>query len=134
MYAQTNASMLNGYRSQAVMTASPGELIVMLYDALIKNIKLAQMYIETRDIERTSNHLKKAQAIVDALIQALDFDYEISNDLYKLYDFLLDALVKSNTTKDGALLPDVLDIVKQLRDAWNVAKQATANKSYIIEE
>lgn len=134
MYAESRASLLDNYQNQTVMTASPGDLIVMLYDALIKQIKLSQLFLQNKEYERVNRHLVKAQAIVSALIQSLDLKYDIAADLLQIYDYVLNELIMANTSKNGDLLPDILEIIGDLREAWYVAKQATTSKSFIIED
>ncbi|MDD3921391.1 MAG: flagellar export chaperone FliS [Eubacteriales bacterium] len=134
MYAESKASLLDNYQNQTVMTASPGDLIVMLYDALIKQIKLSQLFLQNKEYERVNRHLCKAQAIVTALVQSLDLKYDIAADLLQIYDYILNELIMANTSKNGDLLPEILEILRDLREAWYAAKQATTSKSYIIED
>jgi flagellar protein FliS len=106
------------YRKQNVLTASPVELIVMLYDGLRKNIILGERAIGKNDMERANGHLLKAQNIVSELMNCLDLSFEISEDLMKIYDFLFRGLVESNIKKSAERLPDYLEMVDDLRGAW----------------
>jgi flagellar protein FliS len=106
------------YRKQNVLTASPVELIVMLYDGLRKNIILSERAIKKRDMEGAHNHLLKAQNIVSELMNCLDLSFQISEELMKIYDFLFRGLVESNMKKSVDNLPDYLEIVDELRGAW----------------
>jgi flagellar protein FliS len=106
------------YRKQNVLTASPVELIVMLYDGLRKNIILSERAIKKRDMESAHNHLLKAQNIVSELMNCLDLNFQISEELMKIYDFLFRGLVESNMKKSVDNLPDYLEIVDELRGAW----------------
>lgn len=112
------------YLKQSVMTSSPSELIVMLFDSCIKNVKLAEIcLIERRDMDGANTHLLKAQKIIMELAYCLDTSFEISAPLLEIYNFLLHALREMNRKKDLNPLPDVLDILTSLRDTWQkVAK------------
>ena len=79
----------NQYREQSILTASPGDLVVILYEGCIKKIRFAKICINDNEIEQCSKHLLKAQEFIDELIKGLDFNYTLSNDLLKLYDFIL---------------------------------------------
>jgi flagellar secretion chaperone FliS len=107
------------YLKQSVMTASPAELIVMLFDSCIKNLKLAEICLnDSHDIEGVHNHFIKAQNIILELVNALDTNVDFSVQFLNLYDYLLRTTREMNIKKDLTSLPDVLDILVTLRDAW----------------
>ena len=68
MYATSDAALLNKYQNDSVMTASPMDLVVMLYDALIKQIKLSDIFLENREYEKVNQHLSRAEDIVSELL------------------------------------------------------------------
>jgi flagellar protein FliS len=115
-----------------VLTASPVELIVMLYDGLRKNIILGERAIKKRDMESAHNHLLKAQNIVSELMNCLDLSFEISEELMRIYDFLFRGLVESNIKKDADKLSDYLEVVDELRGAW--IEVSTMQKSGVAME
>lgn len=107
------------YLKQSVMTASPAELIVMLFDACIKNLKLAQINLEDNsDFSGAHNHFINAQEIIAELINCLDPGVELSSKLLEIYEFLLRTIREMNIKKDVTLLPDVLEILSAMRDTW----------------
>jgi flagellar protein FliS len=107
------------------MTASPVELIIMLFDSCIKNLRLAEICLmERKDISGASEHFIKAQKIILELTNCLDTRLELSIDLIKIYDFLLYAIRQMNIKKDLTLLPDVLEILISFRDTWQQAKSS----------
>lgn len=122
------------YRQQGVLTANPSELIVMLYDACIKNMKLAQIHIEDKNIQGANTAFQKAQDIMAELVSSLNFDYEISEQLLSIYDFVIRSLVDSNIKKDPAVLPDLVEIMADLREAWAQIRSAGIRNSTIYEE
>jgi flagellar protein FliS len=101
------------------MTASPSELIVMLYDACIKNLKLADICLtENNDLSGSHTHFRNAQEIIMELVNCLDPAVELSSQLLDIYDYLLRTLREMNVKKDLSLLPDVLEILTSMRDTW----------------
>lgn len=107
------------YLKQSVMTATPAELIVMLFDACIKNLKLAEICLEEHgSLDSANLYFQKAQKIIMELVNGLDTSQELSSQLLEIYDFLLHAMREMNSKKDISLLPDVLDILASLRDTW----------------
>ena len=114
------------YLYRSVMTASPAELLVMLFDACIKNVRLAEMAMEdTPDYDKVNNYLLKAQRIVTELISSLNMEIEISKQILPVYDFLLYTLREANMKKDLSQMPDVIEILTAQRDTWQqIAKPA----------
>jgi len=119
-----NHNLKQEYLKQSVMTATPPELIVMLYDSCVKNLKLAEISLkERRDFSGANTHFLQAQKIIMELASCLDTSFELSAQLLGIYDFLLYAVRTMNTKKDIDMLPGVLDILTSLRDTWQtVAK------------
>ena len=112
-------NMKQEYLTQSVMTASPSELVVMLFDACIKDLKLAEISLsERQDINATNLNLQKAQQIIMELINSLDTSYEISTQLLSIYHYLLRSIREMNIKKDMSQLPDLLEILTALRDTW----------------
>lgn len=112
------------YLKQSVMTASPADLIVMLYDSCIKNLKLAEMCCDDyKDIAGSGEHLIQAQKIIMELVNGLDTSIEISTQLLTIYDYLLYEIRTMNVKKDFTRLPGVLDILSSMRDTWERASK-----------
>lgn len=123
------------YRRQGVLTASPIELIIMLYDGLKKDIALGKRAIIRKDAEASHRYLMKAQAIVEELMRCLDMNAEISKDLMRLYDFMLYTLETANIKKDVSDLDALLEIVGTLRDTWQeVSNTQKVHFDYDAEE
>ena len=115
------------YKENAVFTASPEELTLMLYNALIKFIMQAQKAIEDKDIARAHNSIVRAEDILTEFKASLDKSYEVSISLELLYDYMLRRLIEANINKDSQTLEEVLGFAKELRDTWaqamKIAKQ-----------
>ena len=115
----TAATLRRRYTSDAVTTASPATLVVMLYSRLVKDLTVAVVGIERHDVEGAHRALIHAQEIVTELSTSLDTSvWPEGEGLRALYDFVLARLVRANTTKDAAIVTECLEIVEPLRDAF----------------
>ena len=113
-----NTRPQDAYKTQNVMTAGPVDLIVMLYDALKKNIILGKRGIIKKDVPGAHKALMKAQMILTELINSLDMNYEISQELLELYEFALKSIADANLQKVTEPLDPVIEMVDSIRDAW----------------
>lgn len=134
MYASSSAALLNKYQSDSVMTASPIDLIIMLYEALIKQVKLGDIFMEQNDYEKANQHISKSQDIVSELLYSLDLRYPLASDLMRLYDFMLQELVQINLHKDRERIPPLLEIISSLRSAWVEVRSTGDGRAYAVEE
>ena len=114
------------YREAQVTTASGGRLIVMLYDAAVKRLTAALEALEVRDYEGVHNNLIKAQDILTELSDSLDMKFEISRNLFALYEYFIERLVAANVAKDAEPIKEVLAHLTELRDTWEQALQGGA--------
>ena len=115
------------YRQQGVLTASPAELVVMLYEGCIKQLKLAKIHIEAKNVEGANNSFQRAQDIITELVMGLDFNYDIAKELLNLYEFIQHAIIDMNISKDIKQVDPVIEILDDLRTAWvEVVKQTRA--------
>lgn len=114
------------YASDAVRTASPARLLVMLYDRLARDLLLARQCVANRDVAGAHEQLVHAQQIVLELRSSLDVAiWDGGPGLADLYDFLHRELVSANVAKDDARIADCQEIVEPLRQAWQQAALAT---------
>ncbi len=111
-------SPLQKYQQSSVETASPGQLVIMLYDGAIRFVKLGIVGIEERDISKANNALIRAQNIIHELIASLNMDIPISKNLLEIYDYMERCLIASNLKKDKSLAEEVLSHLEELRSAW----------------
>jgi flagellar protein FliS len=128
-----NSRPQDAYRRQDVLTASPIDLIVMLYDALKKNIVLGRRNIDKKDVMGAHKHLMKAQEIVTALINNLDMSYDISTELLELYGFILRSIEDANIHKNTEPLEPLYEIVDSLRDAWRQVSEQSKGSLHLSE-
>ena len=129
-----NTRPQDAYRRQDILTANSIDLIVMLYDALKKNTILGRKGIIKKDVQTAHKHLIKAQEIVSELINSLDMNYQISEELFALYEFILRNLQDANQQKNQELLEPVIDMVDDLRSAWYEISMSNKGNLYVGEE
>lgn len=112
--------LIHTYRKQQVTTASPGQLIVMLYDTAIRECKSAQEAISRHDRDNASRNLLKAQDIVSELMGSLNVQAggELGAALLQLYEYMYRRLVQANVRKDASAVREVEELLSGLRDAW----------------
>jgi flagellar protein FliS len=113
------------YRSNAVLTASPGQLVLMLYDGALKALALArQGFAEPesnyRRIAIINEQLLKAQAIFNELQSGINHEAggEFARTLDGLYDYYTRRLLEANLRKTEEPVIEVERLVRELRDAW----------------
>ncbi len=114
----------NSYKAVAVETASPGKLVLMLFDGALRFLSGALEGFELEDLtlrnETVSNNVLKAQSIVAELQTCLDLSVEgeLPMTLYRLYDYVYDQLQKGNLNKEKAPVQEAEDIIFSIRDSW----------------
>ena len=108
----------NAYANNKIMTASPAELTLMLYDGAIKFCNIALAGIEQKDIEKAHNNIVKVQRIIDEFRATLNPKYEVSKDFDNVYIYLQQRLLEANMKKDPEILEEVLKHLRTMRDTW----------------
>lgn len=112
------------YNNSKVLTASPAELTLMLYDGAIKFCNIAIMGIKQKDIEKAHINIKKVERIIGEFQATLDFKYEVAKDFDNVYNYLLDRLTEANVKKDKEILEEVLGHLRTMRDTWKEVMRA----------
>jgi flagellar protein FliS len=106
------------YRRNNILTANPMELVVMLFDGIIKDLSQSKIAIEACKIELAHNKLINAQDIVAELMLSLNTKMEISDTIMPVYEFILTELEAINTSKDVARITPLLELVSDWRGIW----------------
>lgn len=106
------------YQKNAVQTASPAKLTLMLYDGAVKFTNIAIEAIEAGDIEKAHNNIVKAQNIIIEFRSTLDMKYPVAKDFDVVYDYIYRRLVEANMKKDKDILVEALKHIKTMRDTW----------------
>lgn len=109
---------LQQYNNSKILTASPAELTLMLYEGSIKFCNIAIMGIEQKDMQKAHTNIMKAQRIINHLRVTLDMKYPVAQDFERIYVYLEQRLVEANMKKDKEILEEVLTHLRSVRDTW----------------
>lgn len=115
----------SAYRKQAVETARPIDLVVMLYDGILQSLDKAKEAIEARNLEEQNHHLLRAQRILSELSAGLDLDKggEIGSNLMSIYAFCMARLIEANLHDRTEPVLQARRVLTPLRDAWAEASR-----------
>lgn len=106
------------YRKNQILTASPAEVTLMLYEGAIKFCNVAILAIQNKEIEKAHTNIRKAQRIIEEFRNTLDHQYPVWEDFDKIYVYLLRRLLQANIKKDASILEEVNGHLRMLRDTW----------------
>lgn len=113
------------YNNNKVLTASPAELTLLLYEGAIKSCNIAMMGLEENNIQKTHDNIKKAQAIIEELQSTLNHSYKVAEDFDNVYHYIYSLLTDANIHKDKETLERALNEIRGMRDTWKeVMKKA----------
>lgn len=115
------------YANNKVMTASPAELTLMLYDGAIKFCNIAIRAIEEGDVEKAHNNIVKVENIIDEFRATLNHKYAVAEDFENVYVYLRERLSLANMKKDKEILEEVLKNLRTMRDTWKEVMKETNN-------
>jgi flagellar protein FliS len=106
------------YNNSKILTASPAELTLMLYEGAIKFCNIAIASVEHKDIEKAHENIRKTERIIDYFRQTLDMSYAVAEDFERVYAYLSQRLVEANVKKDKEILEEVNVHLRSMRDTW----------------
>ena len=106
------------YANNKVMTASPAELTLMLYDGAIKFLNIADYAIENNDVPKAHENIMKTERIIDYLRSTLDMKYAVAQDFENMYSYIGRRLVEANISKDREIVAEVNKHMHAIRDNW----------------
>ncbi len=113
------AASPQAYRNAAVRSATPAQLVVMLYDGARRFLRQAAVAMSGREIERAHHTLRRAEMIVAHLDATLDHEQgEIAERLHEIYVFCLRHLNAARFAQDASKLEEVDRLLGELREAW----------------
>lgn len=116
------------YNNSKVLTASPAELTLMLYDGAIKFCNIADVAMEHKDIQKAHDNIVKVQHIVEYLRQTLDMKYGVAQDYERIYVYLEQRLLEANMKKDREILAEVNAHLHSVRDTWKEVMRMNKEK------
>lgn len=115
----------NTYKNQQILTASPEELTLMLYNGAVRFANESIKALEKGNIEQANTASQRVQDIVREFMSTLDMQYEISKNLFALYEYIDYRLIQANIHKDAVQLTEARDLLVELRDTWIGAMKQT---------
>ncbi len=111
------------YKQMAITTASPTQILVMLYEGAIQNVKKAMLAMEQKNLADKGKYIGKAHDIINELTVSLNHEIggPIAKDLERLYNFMVSQLLKANVENDYEALVSVQKNLETLLEGWKGA-------------
>ena len=119
------------YKNSKVLTASPAELTLMLYEGAIKFCNIAIAAIEQKEVEKAHINIRKAQKIIEHLRVTLDMKYPVAEDFDNMYQYIDRRLLEANISKDPEILKEVLTHLHAIRDTWKEVMRINREKGVV---
>ncbi len=123
-----NQNMAQQYNRNKVLTASPAELTLLLYEGAIKFCNIAAVAIEKNDMQKAHNNIVKAEHIIEEFQATLNHKYPVAEDFDKLYRYIYGLLVEANIKKDKDILEKATEELRGMRDTWKEVMKNAGNK------
>lgn len=122
------------YHRTRVETASPTQLIEILYDGAVRFLTGAADHMRDGNLEARHTHLIKGQRIIGELISVLDLAHggEVAANLGRLYGFMLQQLVNANLHDQEQPIRDVVGMLRDLREAWGAVGSASPEHAFPV--
>ena len=120
---------LQSYKEQAVATMTQGEMLILLYDEIIKRLRKGKILMENGDFEAAESDLKRAREIVAHLEANLDRKYEISAELRRLYRFFDYQIARVVAGRKLEVIDEVIPLVEDMREAFKQADVLNRQKN-----
>lgn len=111
------------YKMQSVNTMTRGEMLLLLYDELVKRLTKAELALEKEEFDIFDASVKRAQEIVQYLQETLNTEYSISRDLQRMYDFFLYEISRLQASRKKTVIEELRPLVIELRDAFREANK-----------
>jgi len=106
------------YQRSKILTASPAELTLMLYDGAIKFGNIAIAAMNEKDVQKAHLNIIKVQKIIGEFQATLDFKYPVAKDFDNVYNYLQQRLLQANMKKDPVIMEEVLSHLRSMRETW----------------
>ena len=122
-----NQNMAQQYNRNKILTATPAELTLLLYEGAIKFCNIAQVAIEKNDTEKAHANIVKAEMIIEELQSTLNRKYPVAEDFDNVYEYIYSLLVDANMRKDTEVLDQALVELRGMRDTWKEVMAKAGN-------
>lgn len=120
---------MNGYlqyKEQSVNTMTPGEMLTLLFDELLKRLTRADIALQKKDYATFDQSMQRSIEIVTYLKNTLNFSYEISEELKQLYDFFLYEFSRIEAGRNSEVIAEVRPLIADLRDTFKEAQKISS--------
>ncbi|QEY33688.1 flagellar export chaperone FliS [Caproiciproducens galactitolivorans] len=111
------------YKTQSINTMSKGEQLVMLFNEALKNLHYGSMMFKEKNYETAEKCTDKCKQIFTYLSSILDWNYSISKELYDLYYFFNQQIIKAEVKRESSYLDELVPLVENMRDTWSEAEK-----------
>ena len=111
------------YKQQSINSMTSGELLLLLYDELVKRSTLASIALDKQDWPVFETALDRCTDIVNYLDETLDHQYPISQDLARMYDYFTYELGRIKVGRNKKELERVRPMLADMRDAFRAAEK-----------
>ena len=112
------------YKMQSVNTMTRSEMLLLLYDELIKRLTRAQIALGDKNYDLFEKSVQRSRDIVHYLDQTLDMEYQISYELRRMYEFFLFELSRLQAGRNPVVVDELKPLVADLRDAFKEASKS----------
>ncbi len=123
------------YKEESVFSMTPVELLLLLYDELMKDLRKADIALQDKDNTMFEEYIGKSLKIIRYLIKTLDMSIPISQDLRRLYDYLIFDLskIRAGGSRKADEIPKLIEIVQNLRDGFDGASKQVQD-THVVHE
>ena len=116
-----NLNKYQEYKTQSVLTMTPGEMLILLYDEMLKRLTRAEFALDKQEYELFDQSIARCVDIVKYLKDTLDYQYDISRELRHMYDFFMMELGRISAGRKKEIIKELIPLVKDLRDTFQEA-------------
>ncbi|MCI8375796.1 MAG: flagellar export chaperone FliS [Lachnospiraceae bacterium] len=122
-----NANGYQQYKTQAVNTMTASEMLLLLFDELVKRLTRAELALEVKDQDLFKQSVIRSREIVQYLKMTLNRSYAISRELSAMYDFFIFELGRIEAGRNPKVIEELRELVEELREAFREASRMLSN-------
>ena len=111
------------YKQQVVSTMSRGEQLILLYNEALKNLRYGAAMLKEENFPTAKKCMLKCKNIFNYLSSILNNQYAVSKELYQLYYFINQQIIRAEIKNDPALLEELIPLVETMVDTWTQAEK-----------
>lgn len=111
------------YKMQTVSTMTKGEMLLLLYDELLKRLTRAEIALKEEEYDLFEKAVGRSEEIIRYLDKTLNMEYEISVELRRMYEFFLYEISRLKAGRKVAVIQELKPLVTDLRDAFKEASK-----------